>query len=166
MGDLSKRICGQHNGGAAWRAADGANRAKAAAHRGADAEPTSPGAASMSATQLMPASGPPASARRFPARIRPSPAWATQEQTCDREKRGSGAALQRQWPKGSRSKCRRRLGLGRTRTVSPCFRRDNTHGEFPSLTTFRARFLYYYFRWVKSSRGAEYDRGRVRRGAS
>ena len=28
----------------------------------------------MSATQLMPASGPPANASRFPARIRPSPA--------------------------------------------------------------------------------------------
>jgi hypothetical protein len=64
----------QRNGEHAWRAADGANRAKAAAHRGAAAEPTSPGAASLSATQLMPASGPPASASRFPARIRPSPA--------------------------------------------------------------------------------------------
>ena len=42
--------------------------------RGADAGPTSSCAASMSATQLTPASGPPASASRFAARIRPSPA--------------------------------------------------------------------------------------------
>ena len=41
------------------------------------------------------------------------------------------------------------------------FARDRTHGDFSSLTTFRARFLYYYFRWLQFSRGAEYDRGRV-----
>ena len=41
---------------------------------------------------------------------------ATQEQTCDREKRRPGAALQRRWPKGSRPRCGRRLVLGRART--------------------------------------------------
>ena len=61
---------------AAWstqlRAADRANRARAAAHRDAVAKGTSPDHAPKSHTQLMPALGPPASASRFPARTHPS----------------------------------------------------------------------------------------------
>ena len=40
------------------------------------------------------------------------------------------------------------------------FGRDHTHVNFPSLTTFRARFLYYYFQWIFFRRIAEYDRDR------
>ena len=45
--------------------------ARAAAHRDVAAKETSPGHAPMSHTQLLPASGPPASASRFPARNHP-----------------------------------------------------------------------------------------------
>ena len=49
-------------------------------------------------------------------RTRNGGAMTGQQQTCDREKRRSGAALQQRWPKGSKPNCRRRLVLGRART--------------------------------------------------